>query len=98
MDSLTALVAQLAAEIQAILHPVTPPAPAVNAKCTAIAPYTSAPSFTFSPLGVQLQSALLLDNPGSIPALAAGSTNPMGYRGNQTNAALATYMSLYHCN
>lgn len=68
------------------------------AKCAAIAPYLSAPSYTYSSLGTQLQSALLLDNPFSIPALQPGSTVPMGYRGNQTNAALNAYNSHYGCN
>lgn len=81
-----------------LTRPATTPASTVNAKCTAIAPYLSAPTGTYSSLGTQLQSSLLLDNPFSIPALQPGSTVPMGFRGPQTNAALATYNANYHCN
>lgn len=74
-----------------------PATPAVSPKCAAIAPFLGAPANTYSSLGVQLQSALLLDNPNSISALAAGSTISMGYFGPQTHAALATYNATYHC-
>lgn len=74
-------------------------APAENTqKCDLIKPYLGAPQNTYSSLGVQLQSALLLDNPFSIPALKPGSTVPMGYRGPQTAAALAAYNAANNCN
>lgn len=98
-DALAAAVAALTAQVQALLHPVTPPAPTGNAaKCAAIAAYVNAPANTYSPTGVQLQSALLLDNPNSIPALAAGATIPMGYFGPQTHAALYAYQNTYGCH
>lgn len=74
------------------------PAPASNAKCDAIAPFKNAPAGTYSAQGVQLQSALLLDNPYAIPALKPGSSVPMGYRGPQTEAALSAYLAVNHCN
>lgn len=78
-------------------HP-SAPAPTGNAaKCAAISPYLSAPKSTYSSTGVQLQSALLLDNPNSIPLLAAGATIPMGYRGPQTTAALQAFSNVYGC-
>lgn len=77
----------------------TPPAPTGNAaKCALIAPYLGAQAYAYSPLGVQLQSVLLLDNPNSIPALHAGATIPMGYFGPQTHAALSQYQSMYGCH
>lgn len=77
----------------------TTPAPTGNAaKCAAIAAYVNAPANTYSSVGVQLQSALLLDNPNSIPALAAGATIPMGYFGPQTHAALYAYNAAYGCH
>ena len=79
-------------------HPAPVPIPTGNAaKCAAIASYLGAAPYTYSSLGVQLQSALLLDNPMSIPALHAGATIPMGYFGVQTHAALAAYQAMYHC-
>lgn len=75
-----------------------PPAPTASPKCALIAPFLGATPYAYSSLGVQLQSALLLDNPNSIPLLAAGSTIPMGYFGVQTHAALAAYNATYHCN
>lgn len=82
------------------IHPVaTAPAPTGNAaKCAMIAPYVNAPANTYSSVGTQLQSVLLLDNPFSIPALAAGATIPMGYFGPQTHQALAMYNQKYGCN
>ena len=77
--------------------PTTPP-PATNPKCDLIRPYRSAPPYTYSSTGVQLQSVLLLDNPNSIPLLAAGSKVRMGYFGTQTHAALATYDATHRCN
>ena len=74
------------------------PTPTVNPKCATIAPYLMAAPYTYSSLGVQLQSALLLDNPYSIPALKPGSHVTMGFNGVQTHAATAAYMSMYHCN
>lgn len=91
-------ISAIVARILAALGIGGTPAPTASPKCAAIAPYLSAQTGTYSPMGVQLQSALLLDNPNSIPALAAGSSIPMGYRGVQTNAALAVYNSNYHCN
>lgn len=69
-----------------------------KAKCDAVKPFTGAPSNTYSALGVQLQSALLLNNPYAIPALKPGSSVPMGWRGVQTEAALASYNSMYQCS
>lgn len=84
--------------IQSQMHPTTPAPTGNAAKCAAIAPYVNAPANTYSPMGVQLQSALLLDNPNSIPALAAGATIPMGYFGPQTHAALYSYNAVYGCH
>lgn len=80
-------------------HPTpVPPVQTGNAaKCAAIAPYLGAQAYTYSSLGVQLQSVLLLDNPNSIPALHAGATIPMGYFGPQTHTALAAFQANYHC-
>lgn len=86
------------ASIIAALKPTPAPTPAPSEKCDAIKPYLSAPAGTYSAAGVQLQSALLLDNPYSIPALKPGSRVPMGFRGVQTEAALSAYMATYHCN
>lgn len=83
--------------LQALIAALRPAAPAASSKCAAIAPFTSAPSNTYSALGVQLQSALLLDNPYSIPALKPGSSVPMGWRGVQTEAALSAYNATNHC-
>jgi hypothetical protein len=91
MTALQAIIAKLTAV------PVTPPTTGNAAKCAAIAPYVNAPANTYSPTGVQLQSALLLNNPNSIPALAAGATIPMGYFGPQTHAALYAYNAQYGC-
>lgn len=86
------------AALIAALHPATPaPTTGNAAKCAMIAPYLDAGAYTYSSHGVQLQSVLLLDNPDSIPALHAGATIPMGYRGSQTNAALAAYNAHYMC-
>lgn len=71
---------------------------AMKAKCDLIKPYLSATEYAYSPMGIQLQSALLLDNPYSIPALAAGSTVKQGYFGPQTHAALSAYMSANKCS
>lgn len=97
LDQLSAAVAALAAQVNALLHPVTPPAPTGDAKCVAIQPFLSAPGGTYSAAGVQLQSSLLLDNPYAIPALKPGSSVPMGFRGPQTEAALSQYLALHHC-
>lgn len=69
-----------------------------TAKCDIVKPFLGATPYAYSSLGVQLQSALLLDNPLSIPALHAGATIPMGYFGVQTHAALAAYDAMYNCN
>lgn len=74
------------------------PATGNAAKCAAIAPYRSATPYAYTSVGVQLQSALLLDDPNSIPALHAGATIPMGYFGPQSHAALAAYDSKYSCH
>lgn len=74
------------------------PTPAVNPKCTLIAPFLGATPFAYSAMGIQLQSALLLDNPYSIPLLAAGSKVTQGYFGTQTHAALANYNNAYSCH
>lgn len=77
-----------------------PTAPTVSSnatKCNTVSPFLSAPKLAYSSTGVQLQSALLLDNPNSIPALAAGATIPMGYRGPQTTAALQNFSNQYGC-
>lgn len=79
-----------------------PPSSANAAKCALVTPYLNAPPYMYSATGTQLQSALLLDNPHSIPALDnslhPNGTVPMGFFGIQTHAALSTYMSMYHCN
>lgn len=88
------------AALIAALHPTPAPAPAPAgnaAKCAMVAPFLGAGSYTYSSLGVQLQSVLLLDNPNSIPALHAGATIPMGYFGPQTHAALSAYDDKYGC-
>lgn len=92
-----AQIASIMAQLAAIKNPPAPPAPTVNPKCTLIAPYLSAPQGVSSPLGSQLQSALLLDNPYSIKALAVGSTVPMGFYGPQTAEALRAYKAAYSC-
>jgi hypothetical protein len=74
------------------------PAPVASTKCAAIAPFKFAPAGTYSDVGVQLQATLLADNPNSIPALKAGSTVPMGYRGPQTENALSMYNAKHACN
>lgn len=92
-------IAAILAWINAQTHPSTPPPATGNAaKCAAIAPFLGAQPYAYSSVGVQLQSALLLDNPNSIPLLAAGATIPMGYFGVQTHAALAQYQSVYQCH
>lgn len=75
----------------------TPPANSNAAKCSLIQPLESAQPYAYSSLGTQLQSALLLDNPFSIPALKPGSVVPMGFFGVQTHAALSAYLAMYHC-
>ncbi len=105
LGALQALVAQLGAQVGCWSSGgtwngtacVPKPAPTTNTKCTAIAPYRSAPAGTYSAAGVQLQSALLLDNPYAIPALKPGSTVPMGFRGPQTEAALSAYLATNQC-
>lgn len=71
------------------------------AKCATVSPYRSAPAYTYSTMGQQLQSALMVDNPHSIPALDASlhqtGTVPLGFNGIQTHAALAAFDSQYHC-
>lgn len=90
---------QFLALFGAASHPATTtPVVTVSPKCEAIAPFLGATPYAYSSVGVQLQSALLLDNPYSIPLLQAGSTVQMGYFGVQTHAALATYTATYHCN
>lgn len=98
MSALQAMIAQLTAAITALTNGGGTSTGSTNtAKCEAIKPYLSAPANTYSAVGVQLQSALLLDDPYSIPALAAGSTVKQGYRGPQTESALATYKTKYGC-
>lgn len=81
--------------------PTPIPVPTVNPKCTVIAPFLGAAPYAYSSLGTQLQSALLLDNPHSIPALDnslhPNGTVPMGFFGIQTHAALSAYNAMYHC-
>lgn len=100
-NSVSAQLAALAASIQAFiasLHSTTtPPVTGNAAKCDVVRPYLGAQPFAYSSVGVQLQSALLLDDPTSIPALKAGATIPMGYFGPQTHAALTNFSSKYGC-
>lgn len=97
----SAQIAALSAAIQAFiasLHSTTtPPVTGNAAKCDVVRPYLGAQPFAYSSVGVQLQSALLLDDPTSIPALKAGATIPMGYFGPQTHAALTNFSSKYGC-
>ena len=99
MDILMASIRALIESVkQVIAKPFPSPTPSpTNVKCSTIAPYKSAPANTYSAAGVQLQSALLLDNPYSIPALKPGSTVPMGFRGPQTESALMAYNAMYGC-
>ena len=98
LKGLEAQIKALVAVVAKLVTPPTPPASTGNkAKCDAIAAYRGAPAGTYSAAGVQLQSALLLDNPYSIPALKPGASIPMGYRGPQTEAALAAYLAMYQC-
>lgn len=96
--SSTSVLSQILAAITALAHPATPTPPAGNAaKCALIAPFLGATPYAYSPMGIQLQSALLLDNPYSIPLLAAGSSVTQGYFGIQTHAALSSYDQKYGC-
>lgn len=91
-------IAAILAWIKAQSNPTTPAPTGNAAKCAIVAPFRGAASYAYSPMGVQLQSALLLDNPYSIPLLAAGSSVVQGYFGVQTHAALANYDQHYGCN
>ncbi len=74
------------------------PVPTGNAaKCAAVAPFVNAQANAYTTAGLQLQSALLLDNPNSIALLAPGSHVTMGYFGPQTHQALYNYNANYGC-
>ncbi len=97
MQSLQAILAKMTAGSTPAPTPV--PTPTVDPKCAMIAPYLGAPENTYSSLGVQLQSALLMDNPFSISVFAPGLIPPRsGFRGPLTDGALAAYNSNHHCN
>lgn len=83
------------AALLAKLFPPTPPAPTTNAKCTAVnAKLIGTMDFTYNQANVQLQGFLLSEGM-SIPALAAGAS--FGYKGPQTNAALAQFKAMHQC-
>lgn len=95
IDALSALVAQLAAQVQLLLHPVTPPAPAITAACSA---YVQANAGTqmgvYNSSNIRLQG-FLLSQGASIPALVAGAS--FGFYGPQTQAAVSWFQSINHC-
>lgn len=66
-------------------------------RCSMVAAHENAPRNSYSPMGVQLQAAILLNNPFAIPALSAGSVVPMGYVGPQTLSALSAYKVQFGC-
>lgn len=100
IDALTALVAQLAAQVQAILHPVaTAPAPTpVSAVCQA---YDNANAGTQANVYNSSNKALqgfLLSQHIDIPALNANPPAAFGFYGNQTTTAVGQFNSVNHCN
>jgi hypothetical protein len=95
IDTLTALVAQLAAQVNAIIHPVTPPVPTTSAACTAYAQANAGALMGMkNDANVRLQG-FLLSQGASIPALAAGAS--FGFYGPQTMQAVAWFQSMNHC-
>lgn len=96
-DQLSALVASLAAQVQALLHPVTPvPTPATSAVCTAYAQASAGAVMNVTnSANVRLQG-FLLSQGASIPALAAGAS--FGFYGPQSQAAVGWFQAANHCN
>lgn len=100
LDQLSALVASLAAQVAALLHPVTPvptPAPA-NTMCTEFSADLAGLSIGSTGDGVaKLQAFLLSKNPNAIPLIRSGAAT-YGYFGNQTAAAVSSFRASNSCN
>lgn len=99
VDALAALVASLTDKVNALLHPATtPPAttpPATPNKCAVLnEKLAGTMDNTYNEANVRLQGFLLSEG-ASIPALKAGAS--FGYKGPQTNSALAWYRSANSC-
>lgn len=98
MDALTALVAQLAAQVQAILHPVaTAPAPTSNAmKCAALADHMIGAQFGVRSGSNGVLQGFLIGEHMSIPLLQNNQAT-YGFWGTQTNDAVNAYKNQFGC-
>ncbi len=98
MDQLTALIASLTAQVQALLHPTTPPAPVVSPACTNLAQALVGTSQGVNnDANASLQGFLLspLGGRQSIPLLKAGAA--FGFYGTQTANAVSTFKLQNSC-
>ena len=93
------VLAQLMAQVQALAAVVAnlnkPVTPAPSGKCATVnAKLAGTMDNTYNQANIQLQGYLLSEGM-SIPALAAGAS--FGYKGPQTNAALAQFKAMNQC-
>ena len=92
IDALTALIATLKAQVDALMKPTTP---VVSTACATLATKMAGAMYGVNTPGNVILQGYLLGEGMSIPALAQGAA--FGFYGSQTAAALSVYKSQKGC-